>query len=135
MSDYYFGSREWERIEGGEFTSVTRNSTVTESLSTVFDLLGDSRRRYLLYYLSTLDGDVAEFPAAVNAVSRYEAVGTETHDAASREEVEIDIHHDHLPRLSKAGVLDYDERQGTIRFRGHPPLEAWIETVRNEELE
>lgn len=112
---------------------MARDSTVTESLSTVFGLLGDSRRRYLLYYLSTRDGDVAELPAAANAVARYEAA--ETDDAASREEVKIELHHDHLPRLSKAEVLDYDERQGTIRFTGHPLLEAWVETVRDEELE
>ena len=134
MSGDDFRSVGWEKIGDEDFTSVTRNSTVTESLSTAFDLLGDSRRRYLLYYLRTREGDVAEFAAAVNAVSRYEAAGTETDDAASREDVKIELHHDHLPRLSKAGVLDYDERQGTIRFTGHPPLEAWVETARNEEL-
>lgn len=114
---------------------MTRNSNVTDSLSTVFGLLCDSRRRYLLYYLSTRNGDVTELAAAVNAVSRYEAAGTEADDAFPREEVRIELHHDHLPRLSKAGVLDYDERQGTIRFAGDAALEEWVEATRNEELE
>lgn len=114
---------------------MARDSTVTDSLSTIFSLLCDSRRRYLLYYLFTLDGTVVEFEAAVNAVYKYEAAEREAGDHSSREDVRITLHHDHLPRLANAGVLEYDRRQGTIRFTEPSVLEEWAEHARYKELE
>lgn len=135
-------SDDTRRIEEGEknrgtkdFTSITRNSTVTDSLDTIFDLLSDSRRRYLLYYLSSINGNVAEFEAAVNAVYKYETAGTEGDDQTSQRNVQIGLHHSELPRLADAGVLDYDRRHGTIHFTGHPAIEEWAEHARYKEIE
>lgn len=122
---------------GGETTdlaSITRLSDVTEHHDVIFDVLSVARRRYLIYYLLTLDGNVAELEAAVNAVCRYEAAGTEGDDAP-RENVRIDLHYTQVPRLAEAGILDYDRRQRTIRFRGDPALEEWAEHARYKELD
>lgn len=135
MSDDVFVPDDEEWKSGAEdFAALTRTSTVTERLSTVFHLLCDPRRRYLLYYLVMVDGDVVEIPAAVNAVSNFEAADTETDDTSPKAEIRIALHHNHLPRLSNAGILDYDERQGTIRFTGNPALEEWVEHARQSEL-
>lgn len=114
---------------------ATRRSTVTESLDSTFGHLCDSRRRYLLYYLLTVDETVVEVDAAANAIRQYEAAGTESDDPPSREDLRSELREDYLPDLKRAGVLDYDPRHGTIRFDGHPPLEEWVEHARHKEME
>ena len=136
MSDDMFKRDRGEVNEPvADLTSVSRNSTVTGSLDTIFKLLSAARRRYLLYYLLTMDGDIVEFEAAVNAVYKYEAAGDNAGDHSSREEIRIALRHNHLPCLANAGVLDYDLRQGTIRFREPPALEEWVEHARHKELD
>jgi hypothetical protein len=135
MSDDDSKADRVERSEGpGSSVSVTRHSGVTENLDTVFELLSDARRRYLLYYLFAMDGTVAEFEAAVNAVYRYEVAGSDG-DGSARENVGIALHHSHLPHLADAGVIDYDRRHGTIRFTGSPALEEWLEHAQYKELD
>lgn len=114
--------------------SVTRNQTVTEGLDTVCNLLASARRRYLLYYLLSLDDSVGELEAAVNAVQTYEAAGSGTDGPPPRESVEIDLCHNHLPLLAETNNCAYDTRQGTIRFTPHPALEELVEHARHKEL-
>jgi hypothetical protein len=135
MSDDGFG------IDGGEETfgpgsqhSMMRYPAVTDDLDTVFELLSDAHRRYLFYHLFEMNGGVAEFEAVANAVYRYETAGEDGSDT-TRKAVRIGLHHVHLPRLADAGVIDYDRRQGTIRFAGHPGIEEWVEHARYKELD
>jgi hypothetical protein len=114
-------------------TATTRYSAVTENLDAAFDVLSEARRRYLLYYLLELDGEVTDLDAAVEAVRTYEGVGTETGDPPPEEQVRTALHHVHLPRLGRTGIVDYDPRQGTIRFAGHPSLEEYAEHARHRE--
>lgn len=115
--------------------SRTRLSDVSEHHDVIFDVLSVARRRYLIYYLLAVDGNVVEFETAVNAVYQYEVGGAEPDDDVPRENVRIDLHHVQVPRLVEAGILEYDRRQGTIRFRGDPALEEWAEHARYKELE
>lgn len=135
MSDDDSKADRAERSGGpGNSVSLTRHSEVTENLDTVFELLRHARRRYLLYYLFPMNGTVAEFEAAANAVYRYEAAGSDGDDS-SRKDVRIALHHSHLPHLADAGVIDYDRRHGTIRFTGSPALEEWVEHAQYKELD
>lgn len=121
---------------GGDVpSSVTRDPAFTDGLDTDFEVLSDSRRRYLLYYLFSIDDDVTDLDAAVDAVCTYEAAGTGSDDRPSREIVRTELHHVHLPRLAEVGVLDYDPRQGTIRFDGRPSLEELTEHARYGEID
>ena len=116
-------------------TSVSCNATVTDSLDSIFSLLGNSRCRHLLYHLFTMDGNTTEYDTAVDAVYRYERAGTKPNDRPSREEIRLAVQHDLLPRLGEAEVLEYDNRQETIRFREPPELKEWVERARKKELE
>lgn len=135
MSDDCFGQDTRGRKSEAEApSSVTSYSTVTDDLDTICDILAEARRRYLLYHLLTIDGRVTELDTAVDAVWTYETAATEIDDPP-REAVRIDLHHVHLPRLADAGIVDYDQRQGTIRFSGHPSLEEFLEHTRYKELD
>lgn len=116
-------------------SSVTRDPTITDRLDADFDVLSDPHRRYLLYHLFSMDDDVTDLDAAVDAVCEYEAAGTGSDDRPPREAVRTELHHVHLPRLRKVGLLDYDSRQGTIRFDGRPSLEELTEHARYGEMD
>ena len=136
MSDDEFGVRRGEYNGASENpSSVTRYPAVTANLNSIFDLLSDAHRRYLLYYAYTMERDVIELEAAADAVCKYEAAGTDTSDQPAQETIQLELHHSHLPRLAKAGLVDYDPRQGTIRFTGSPAIEEWLEHARYKELD
>ena len=134
MSDDEFDTGVGENNgEAGRSTRLTRRSRVTEELDVVFDLLRVARRRYLLYYLYDLEEGITDIDDAVDAVCAYEARGTERDGFPPREGVRIGLYHEQIPRLESAGVVDYDRRQGTLRFRGSASLEEWLEHARQME--
>lgn len=95
----------------------------------LFGVLANERRRYVLSYLHDADDDVAELAELVDEVRTREAEreggpngdgGRETHRSDA---VKIELHHTHLPKLAASGVLDYDARTETVRYRGRPEHE------------
>ncbi|USZ69120.1 winged helix-turn-helix domain-containing protein [Halorussus salilacus] len=97
-------------------------SLSASELDVLFELLADSQRRELLAYLVDADDGVASFSDLIDRVADAE-------DAADRE-VAISIRHAHLPKLADAGVVEYDERSETVRYRGDPALADWLDAVR-----
>ena len=49
---------------------------------------------------------------------------TDTH----REQISVDLHHNQLPRLAAAGLIDYDARTQTIRQWDDPSLMQWAQS-------
>ncbi len=77
-----------------------------------FDVLGASRRRYVLHYLrehgdSTTVGELAEW------VTRHEP-------GADSDRIEVSLHHSHLPKLENAGLISL----GGARVTGRPAIET-----------
>lgn len=112
--------------------SETDTST---SLSTILELLANRRRRFALYALVDAPKGVLSFERLVEDVTTLEAgiMGT----ALTRDcylDAATELRHWHLAMLADLGFVDYDERSGTLRYRGHPRLESWIERVREDEL-
>ena len=117
------------------FDHLTRYSTVTEDLNIIFNILQSPRRRYVLYYLYSLEDEVTRFEEMVDAVSMYETAGTETNELPSRHEIRLTLHHSHIPHLKAAGIIDYDQRQRVIRFTGSSSLAEWVKHARYREFE
>ena len=113
---------------------ATRDSAVTDRLDAAFDCLQPAHCRYLLYSLSDSEEAVVPVEAAVEAVRRYAAAGTETDELPPRQPIRLSVVHGHLPRLQSLDVLDYDPRRGTVRFHGSDPLDEWLERARRLEL-
>nr|WP_158058413.1 hypothetical protein [Halorussus halophilus] len=82
-----------------------------------------------------MDGEVAEIEDAVKGVSKYKVAGKETDIQVNRENVRIELHHSLLPKLEDAEVIEYDPRQGTIRFTGDAALDEWVEHAQHKEVE
>lgn len=104
------------------------------SVDATFYILSNRRRRYVCRYLVEADDGIAEFDALVEQVVDWEveADGEEKEDHEKR--VESDLFHAHLPQLADAGLLDYDDRSGTVRYWGHPRIDAWVDMAADEEF-
>jgi len=44
------------------------------------------------------------------------------------------LHHSTLPKLADTGILDYDPRSKTVRYRGQPAVEQLLDTAARETI-
>ncbi|WP_222918623.1 hypothetical protein [Natrinema sp. SYSU A 869] len=129
--------------------AATLTADVTPSLDLVFDLLSNSRRRYVLYYLNDQSDGVATIEDLTESVITLEEVTvrgdadeestaslTAGHDSPDQQaEVQMELQHIHLPKLEDAGVLEQDRRSETVRYWSQPSLEEWLEHAHHKEFE
>ena len=79
--------------------------------------LADERRRRVLAFLRDTTNGIASLEELVAHVVAHE----DDAPAPDSETVAITLYHVHLPMLADHGVIDFDERAGTVRYR--PPAE------------
>jgi hypothetical protein len=82
----------------------------------VFHLLQNQRRRHVLRYLRAANADTVEMADLAEQVAAWEH-GTTTRllSARQRQRVYIPLYQNHLPKLDREGVIDYEQRRGTVR--------------------
>lgn len=92
-----------------------------------FDALASRRRRQVLAYLEGEGSDEVSFDALVSAVVAAEP----RPDARTGhyEQVALALHHAHLPKLERAGLVEYDPRARTVRYRGHSLISGCLAIV------
>ncbi|WP_049928424.1 DUF7344 domain-containing protein [Halopiger goleimassiliensis] len=82
-------------------------------LDTVFDLLSQPRRRYVLYYL--LENERAAIDELARAVARAErGTSLEKGDGSGTSEIEISLVHRHVPKLETTDIVEYDPQDDTV---------------------
>lgn len=83
----------------------------------VFDILRNERRRRTLEFLrdvrTTSLSDLAEHVAA-----RENDKPVRDLTSSERKRVYVSLYQCHLPKMAKAGVIDYDRSRGSIELRG-----------------
>lgn len=101
---------------GGDPPSPPRPEGVQGEIPTdsLFDILRDERRRYVLYYLENESN-----PASLDELA--EAVASWSHDVGTADlpdelhrSARNSLHHCHVPRLESVGVVEYDVDQQTV---------------------
>ena len=105
------------------------------SAETLFDLLQNRQRRYLLYTLdrstdSTLA--LAELTERVLDWERRLNGEAEASTAESKLRLRISLHHNHLPKLAEVGLVEYDARSEMVRKEDNIPVAALLEAHQNE---
>ena len=93
-------------------------------LDTVFELLGDRERRSVVAHLLEGNGQTATVPELADQCQQEAEGSTSTTDP-----VVMRLHHTHLPKLEDAGVVEYDPRSKTVRYRGDALLETFLGQV------
>jgi DNA-binding transcriptional ArsR family regulator len=109
-------------------SSSLRDRTIPEiDLDALFEVLADAQRRQILAYLDATDDDVAAYSDLIEHVADDSAEAS-TDD---RDRIAVGLHHNHLPKLADAGVVEYDSRSETVRYRGGPVVSEWLDLVRS----
>ncbi len=102
----------------------------SDSLDALFAALADPRRRTILDVLSHQFG-----PIHVETLARE--LGADERDVPESEvstgtvdRMLARLHHVHLPRLSAAGLIEYDVAEQRVAYEGHPELRVpWTHSV------
>jgi hypothetical protein len=83
---------------------------------TLFDLLKNQRRRDALTYLVANDGRTTLSDMAEHIAAKENDLPVESINSKQRKRVYIGLYQCHLPKLSDAGVVDFDKDRGTIEL-------------------
>ncbi|WP_132058675.1 DUF7344 domain-containing protein [Halorussus amylolyticus] len=107
------------------------------SLDTLFEMLSKPRCRLTLAYLEDMSGKTVELDDIVAYVTEHETEEKrgDTDPEQHRQQVAATLHHQHLPRLSDAAILDYDPRSKSVRYWGNDRVAAYLERIRSDEEE
>ena len=85
-------------------------------------MLGNSRRRRLLYSLADAGGEASLDELATSvAAAEQDLAETEVTDSQGRQ-VFIPLYQMHVPRLEEAGVVTYDSETGMVRLTDTDPI-------------
>lgn len=88
-------------------------------------VLAQRHCRYVLYYFQETTDDVASIEDLV--------ADLRSRDSIDDESITRTLHHATLPSLEAVGAVEYDERNGTVRYYGHPVLERWLSFLADDE--
>lgn len=84
-------------------------------LDEILGALANQHRRFALYYLQNeTEAEIEELARHVAAWSAKKPIGEVTDDEL--QPLIMEFQHNHLNRLRDAGFIDYNERNGTIRY-------------------
>lgn len=88
------------------------NGFESTSLNRLLKAVVDQRRRNVLYTLENRGDDVTPLDELADEITSQDTEFDET------AKVRMTLHHKDLPKLDEFGLLEYDSRSGTIRYRG-----------------
>ncbi|WP_232703414.1 DUF7344 domain-containing protein [Halobacterium wangiae] len=119
----YSGGRPGD--SGPDATSARADSQ--PSVDALLDVLADAHRRFLVEFLREQPAETCSFAAAIDhVVARAER---EREEQLDHDDVELQFYHRHLPKLADAGLLEYDTRSETIRYRPNERLELLFDGI------
>ncbi|USZ70428.1 DUF7344 domain-containing protein [Natronosalvus halobius] len=95
---------------------MTENSGRLQ-IELLFGALSDRHRRQLVAYMHTINKDLFHLDDLAQIIAIQETDPSEVSEE-KREQVKIELHHRHLPKLDDAGLIEYDSRNGDVRYRG-----------------
>lgn len=97
------------------------------TVDAVFAALADEDRRSVLAYLQDAgEATVEELSTAVDERASDPRGGTHGRDALVR------LHHVHLPKLSDAGLVEYDRTSGQVEYVGGSAITELLATAPDE---
>ncbi|WP_135662370.1 DUF7344 domain-containing protein [Halorhabdus rudnickae] len=85
-------------------------------LDRVFEILKNQRRRYVLRYLSDIDGQVRLGELAEQIAAWEYEKDVRQISSQERKRVYVGLYQSHLPKMDDAGVISYNKSRGTIEI-------------------
>lgn len=88
-------------------------------LDVVYTVLSNRRRRYVLYHLNDLPSGSATVDELVELVAAWEEMAVDAEPPTDHKAIiERALLTTHLPTIDDAGLVEYDERSGAVKFYG-----------------
>ena len=84
------------------------------SQDTVFDILSNSRRRYVLYYLRQESEPIQLVDLAEHVAAWENETDVESLREQERKRVYVSLYQTHIPKLADTGLVKYDKEAGTV---------------------
>jgi len=99
----------------------------------LFSCLSTARRRYALYCIVETPATTLSTTDLVDELAALE--GRASDGIPSRDEIELTLRHTHLPKLSAAGVIDYDPDRSVVSYCGGRRADRWLDRTMDAELD
>lgn len=115
-------------------TDDTTDDALTED--ELFEILSNRRRRHILHELMREEEGALDIGTLSQEIAACED-GLELHEVSSsdRKRVYTALHQSHLPKMDKAGIIEFDRDRGTVEPT--PTLddvEIYMDVVRGREI-
>jgi DNA-binding transcriptional ArsR family regulator len=107
----------------------------TRSKDELFQILSNSRRRYIIYYLSQEGNELSLKELATKIAAVESGVPESDITSEERQRVYISLYQTHLPKLEDADIVTYDENERTVALTDDV-LDSgffWMDDVDEEE--
>ena len=102
----------------------------------VFSILSNRRRRYVLYFLRSRDEPVELRELSERIAAWENDCDSEEVTSKERKRVYTALHQSHLPKMDRAGVVNYDPARGTIELtEASSSFDVYLEVVPRSELD
>lgn len=99
----------------------------------LFSLFSLARRRYALYCIVETSATTLSTTDLVDELAALE--GRASDESSPRDEIELTLRHTHLPKLSAAGVIDYDPERSVVSYCGGRRVDRWLDRTMAAELD
>jgi len=109
--------------DGGEATGNDESVCANELL----ELLGNRRRRLLWRHLRAAETETARSDASRQIAAWENGIDPTDVEYEQRKSVYTSLRQFHCPKMADAGVVEFDERDGTVRLTSDLPDELVIE--------
>lgn len=99
------------------------------SVTVMLEAIGHHQRRETLRFLMDHSDATATIDNVAKHLSRREIEQTGNPSGSSPTEIKISLYHMHLPKLEEAGLIEYDQRSGELRYWRHAALEDILDCL------
>ncbi|WP_049898615.1 DUF7344 domain-containing protein [Halococcus agarilyticus] len=102
----------------------------------VFDILSNQRRRHALHFLKQRNGDGTELRELSTQVAAWEnGKSAERVTSDERRRVYTSLQQFHLPKLDRNGIVEYDDRRGSVELAGEATdLDVYLDVVEESDV-
>ena len=114
-----------------EPTPTSEIPDVSLSLNAILEVLAHHHRREILRLLKEDPDHTANIGDIISHLINHEA--NRTGERPGRDQIEIAVHHTHLPKLTSAGIVEYDTRSKELRYWHHENLEDLLDDLHSYE--
>ncbi|MDS0258518.1 hypothetical protein NDI56_03720 [Haloarcula sp. S1CR25-12] len=99
-------------------------------VDTVYEVLSNSRRRFVLSALREHDEPVSMTTLAAGIGAQEAGVGPEAVSTGERKRIYVSLYQTHVPKLEAAGLAEYDASAGTVsQTAATTDIDEYLRTV------